>query len=130
MPCPSCGRRLRYISWRQRVADLVSTLDHLDQILAMVPGPPARVASNRIAVAGHSFGGQTAGNLLGLRVAGADGSPGNDLADHRVKVGVLLGTAGRGGDALTSFAAEQLPFLQATFNHMVTPALIVMGDND
>jgi pimeloyl-ACP methyl ester carboxylesterase len=116
--------------WRQRVADLVSTLDHLDQILAMVPGLSGRVASTRIAVAGHSFGGQTAGILLGLRVAGADGSPGDDLADRRVKAGVLLGTAGRGGDALTPFAAENLPFLQATFDHMATPALIVTGDND
>lgn len=105
MPCPSCGRRLRYISWRQRVADLVSTLEHLDQILATVPGPLARVASNRIAVAGHSFGGQTARNRRGLCVAGADGSPGNDLADHRVKVDVLLGTAGRGRDALRLLAA-------------------------
>ncbi len=43
---------------------------------------------------------------------------------------MLLATAGRGGDALTPIAAEHLPFLNATFDHMTTPALIVMGDND
>lgn len=116
--------------WRQRVADLVSVLDHLDQILATVPGLPDRVADGRIAVAGHSFGGQTAANLLGLRVDEPDGSPGSDRTDHRVKAGVLLGTAGRGGDALTPYAAEHLPFLQVSFEHMATPTLVVMGDHD
>jgi predicted dienelactone hydrolase len=110
--------------WRIRVDDLTRILDHLDLVEAAVPGLAGRLDRGRIAVAGHSFGGQTAGNLLGLRVHG------QDRADRRVSAGVLLATAGRGGAALTPYAAEHLPFLNPSFAAMTAPALIVVGDRD
>lgn len=80
--------------WRHRVEDLTLVLDELDALAAAVG---ARVDPDRIAVAGHSFGGQTAGNLLGLRVRDPRTGEAPDLSDVRVKAGVLLATAGNGG---------------------------------
>lgn len=116
--------------WRIRVQDVERVLDALDDIVAAVPGLGDRVDSERIAVAGHSWGGQTVSMLLGARVVGADGQPGPDKTDTRVKAGVLLATTGIGGDALTPFAAENFSFMSPDFDRLTTPALVVAGDHD
>ena len=116
--------------WRIRLDDLRSVLDHLDLAAAAVPGLAGRVDPGRVAVAGHSWGGQTAGMLLGARVLGADGVPGEDLSDPRVKAGVLLATAGRGGADLSPFAAEHFPFMNPDFSTMTAPVLVIAGDKD
>lgn len=115
--------------WRIRVEDLVRTLDGLDVLEAAVPGLAGRVDHSRIAVAGHSWGAQTASTLLGARVLDSAGIPGEDMSDPRVKAGVLLALTGL-GDELTPFAAEHLPFMRPSFDHMNAPALVVAGDHD
>ncbi|MEU1507861.1 chlorophyllase [Kitasatospora sp. NPDC005748] len=115
--------------WRLRIEDLTRVLDGLDVLEAAVPGLGGRVDRGRVAVAGHSWGAQTASALLGARVLDADGVPGESMADPRVKAGVLLAAAGLGDD-LTAFAAEHLPFLKPSFDAMTTPALVVAGDRD
>ncbi|MFI8279669.1 alpha/beta hydrolase family protein [Streptomyces sp. NPDC085929] len=115
--------------WRIRIEDLTRVLDELDVLEASVPGLRGRIDRSRIAVAGHSWGAQTASTLLGARVLDSDGVPGEDLSDPRVTAGVLLALTGLGDD-LTPFAAENLPFLRPSFGTMTTPALIVAGDND
>ncbi|MEU4515893.1 chlorophyllase [Nonomuraea wenchangensis] len=116
--------------WRWRVADLTHVLDRLDAVEAAVPGLAGRLDRDRIAVAGHSWGGQTASTLLGARVLDAAGRPGEDLSDPRVRAGVLLATPGTGGADLTPFAAEHFPFMNPDFTRMTTPALVVAGDQD
>ncbi|WNV88818.1 alpha/beta fold hydrolase [Umezawaea sp. Da 62-37] len=116
--------------WRIRVEDLTRVLDGLDLVEAAVPGLGGRVDRNRIAVAGHSWGGQTASMLLGARVVDPEGGPGEGMADPRVKAGVLLATPGTGGADLTPFAAENFSFMNPDFTHMTTPALVVAGDRD
>lgn len=122
-------RRPRF--WRFRVEDMKNVLDKLDVLEAAVPGLAGRTDRTRVAAAGHSFGGQTAGILLGLRVGDPQTGQADDLSDPRVKAGVLLATAGNGGDDLTPFAAENLPWLRhPDFGHMSAPALVVAGDKD
>lgn len=116
--------------WRIRVQDDVQVLDHLDLVDAAVPGLAGRVARDRIAVAGHSWGGQTVGMLLGARVLDADGQPGHSLRDPRISAGLLLTTSGTGGGQLTPFAAENFPFMNPDFSQLITPTLMVAGDND
>ncbi|MFE9726738.1 alpha/beta hydrolase family protein [Streptomyces sp. NPDC005794] len=116
--------------WRFRVEDMKRILDQLELLEAAVPGLSGRLDHSRIAAAGHSFGGQTAGNLLGLRVLDPVSGKAEDLSDPRIKAGVLLATAGRGGADLTSFAAEHFPFMNPSFANMVTPTLVVVGDRD
>lgn len=115
--------------WRFRIEDLKRVLDGLDVLEASVPGLSGRLDRSRIAVAGHSWGAQTASTLLGARVLDSDGVPGEDMADLRVKAGVLLALTGLGDD-LTPFAAENFPFMKPSFDNMTTPALIVAGDHD
>jgi fermentation-respiration switch protein FrsA (DUF1100 family) len=106
-------------------------LDHLDLLEAAVPGLAGRLDRGRVAAAGHSFGGQTAGILLGLRVPDPDRDKPADLSDSRVTAGLLFATAGRGGADLTPFAAENFPWLKnPSFADMTTPALVVAGDQD
>lgn len=117
--------------WRFRVADMKHILDHLDLLEAAVPGLAGRLDRSRVAAAGHSFGGQTAGILLGLRVPDQEGEEPEDLSDPRISAGVLLATAGRGGADLTPFAAENFPWLRnPSFADMARPALVVAGDHD
>jgi dienelactone hydrolase len=115
--------------WRFRVEDLTRVLDGLDVLAAAVPGLAGRLDHDRVAVAGHSWGAQTASTLLGARVLDADGVPGEDLSDPRVKTGVLLALPGLGDD-LTPFAAEHLPFMRPSFDRMTAPALVVAGNHD
>ncbi|WP_049575224.1 alpha/beta hydrolase family protein [Streptomyces sp. SBT349] len=115
--------------WLYRIEDLTRALDGLDTLEAAVPGLGGRVDRGRVAAAGHSWGAQTAGALLGARVLGPDGVPGEDLSDPRVTAGVLLAPTGLGDD-LSPFAAENFPFMRPSFATMTTPALIVAGDND
>ncbi|MDP9685259.1 MULTISPECIES: alpha/beta hydrolase family protein [Streptomyces] len=116
--------------WRTRIDDLTRVIDHLAGLEAAVPGLAGRVDHGRIAVAGHSWGAQSASMLLGARVLDADGAPGDDLTDPRVTAGILLAVPGRGGADLSPFAAENFAFMNPSFDRMTTPALVVAGDHD
>jgi dienelactone hydrolase len=116
--------------WKLRIDDVTRILDHLDVIEASVPGLAGRVDRSRIAAAGHSFGAQTVGMLLGARMREPDGGLSEDLSDPRIKVGVLLCAGGRGGDALSPLAREHFPYLNQVYPGMTTPTLVVAGDQD
>ncbi|MET9265108.1 chlorophyllase [Amycolatopsis sp. NPDC004079] len=116
--------------WRLRVEDLRHVIDQLDAVEAAMPGLSGRVDHRRIAVAGHSWGAQSASMLLGARIVEADGSVGEDLSDSRVTAGVLFAITGTGGADLSPFAAEHFPFMSPNFDGLKVPALIVAGDQD
>ena len=117
--------------WRSRAEDLTRVLDRLDVIEAAVPQLLGRLDHGKVAVAGHSMGGHTASLLLGARLTDPHDGTEVNLAEPRIKAGVLLAAPGRGGDALTESVAENFPFfLTADFSGMTTPALVVAGDQD
>ncbi|WP_371656569.1 MULTISPECIES: alpha/beta hydrolase family protein [unclassified Streptomyces] len=117
--------------WRTRVEDMTRILDQLDVIEAVVPQLLGRLDRSRVAVAGHSMGGHTASLLLGARLTDPHDGIEVDLADPRIKAGVLLAAPGRGGDALTDFTVENYSFFLTTdFSTMTTPTLVVAGDKD
>ncbi len=116
--------------WRFRVEDMKRILGELDIIESSVPGLHGRLDRSRIVAAGHSFGAQTTGMLLGARIIGPDGSVGEDMSDSRIKAGVLLAAAGRGGEDLSPFAAAHFPYMNPSFAEMTTRALVVAGDRD
>jgi hypothetical protein len=75
------------------------------------------------------MGGHTAGVLLGARHTDRDGKV-VDVAEPRIKAGVLLAAPGR-GDALSAYAREHYSFFSTIdFSMMTTPALVVAGDKD
>ncbi|ARP70075.1 chlorophyllase [Streptomyces pluripotens] len=117
--------------WRSRAEDMTRILDQLDVIEAAVPQLPGHLDHHRVAVAGHSMGGHTASLLLGARLTDPDDGAEVDLTEPRIKAGVLLAAPGRGGDALTTSAAERFSFMLTTdFSKMSTPALVIAGDKD
>jgi len=116
--------------WRFRVEDQKRILDQLDLIEASVPGLEGRLDRSRIAAAGHSWGASTASMLLGARFLSPKGGVAEDMSDSRIKAGVLLAVAGRGGADLTPYAREHFPFMNPIFENMTTPALVVAGDRD
>ncbi|WP_018654193.1 alpha/beta hydrolase family protein [Actinomadura flavalba] len=115
--------------WRVRISDLHAVLDGLGGILAQAGDLEHRADRDRVAVAGHSWGAQTAGTLLGARVFDADGKPGEDFSHPAVRAGALIAVAGT-GDTLTPFAAEHLPFIRPDYSTMTAPALVVAGGKD
>src|SRR6266550_1712189 len=117
--------------WRSRARDMTRILDQLDVIEAAVPQLPGCLDRSRVAVAGHSMGGHTASLLLGARLTDPHDGTEVNLAEPRIKAGVLLAAPGRGGDALSEFAAEHYSFFSTMdFSTMTTPALVVAGDKD
>lgn len=116
--------------WKFRVQDMKQILDELDFIEDSVPELKGRLDRNRIAAVGHSFGSQTTGMLLGARIIGTDGSLGEDMSDPRIKAGVLLTPAGKGGSDLSPFAAEHYSFMNPSYTEMTTPTLVIAGDKD
>ncbi|WP_246789502.1 alpha/beta hydrolase family protein [Acetobacter nitrogenifigens] len=119
------------IFWRSRVTDMSRILDWLDLIEASVPGLAGRLDKTRVAVAGHSMGGHTAGMLLGARLIDPDDGVEVDLVDRRIGAGVLLAAPVDGGSSLNAFATEAIPcFRHPNFATMTTPTLVVAGDRD
>lgn len=117
--------------WRHRVHDMTRVLDELDTLEAAVPGLAGRVDRSRVVAVGHSFGGQTAGILAGLRVTDPRTGVAEDLSDARVMACVQLATAGKGGQELTPFAHQNLPWLRdQDFSRITVPHLVVAGDDD
>ncbi|MFE1442692.1 alpha/beta hydrolase family protein [Streptomyces sp. NPDC058739] len=117
--------------WRSRAEDMSRILDRLDEIESTVPHLDGRVDHGRIAVAGHSMGGHTAALLLGARTADPDSGSEVDLAEPRIRAGVLLAAPGRGGDVLNGPMAPLVSFLDTIdYTTMTTPALVVAGDKD
>jgi predicted dienelactone hydrolase len=119
------------LHWRSRAEDMTRILDRLDMIEAAVPQLLGRLDRDKVAVAGHSMGGHTASLLLGARLTDPDDGTEVDLAEPRIKAGVLLAAPGRGGDAVTEFVAENYSFFSTMdFSKMTTPTLVVAGDKD
>jgi pimeloyl-ACP methyl ester carboxylesterase len=116
--------------WRSRVEDIKHILDQLQAIEASTPMLSGRLDTSRIAVAGHSMGGHTASLLLGMQLTDPKDGALVNLAEPRIKAGVLLSTAGSGA-GLSAFAAEHYPVMaRPSFAEMTTPALVVAGDRD
>ncbi|KAL8824843.1 MAG: hypothetical protein Q9191_004787 [Dirinaria sp. TL-2023a] len=119
------------VFWRSRVEDMKQILDQLDRIEAYLPEIQGRLDRSRITVAGHSMGGHTASMLLGMRLTDPEDGTIVDLAEPRIKAGVLFGAPGSGGADLSAFTTENYPFFRhPSFAEMTTPALVVAGDSD
>ena len=110
--------------WRERVAEMRAILDQLAEVERQAPALAGRLDHDRIAVAGHSFGGFTCGLLLGARLHG------EDFSDPRIRAGILLAAPGRGGSDLTPENAERFPFFDVDFSGIDTPTLVVCGADD
>jgi pimeloyl-ACP methyl ester carboxylesterase len=116
--------------WRHRESDLVHVLDRVDDMSGLIPGLRERLDHSRIAVAGHSWGAQSASVLLGATHPDPTDGSVVSMRDERVKAGVLLAVPGTGGANLSPFAAQNFPFMHPDFTTMEAPVLVIAGDRD
>ncbi|WP_386083493.1 alpha/beta hydrolase family protein [Vreelandella sp. F11] len=110
--------------WRERVDELRAILDQLAEIERQAPAIAGRLNHDRIAVAGHSFGGHTCSLILGGRLYG------EDFSNPRIRAGVLLATPGRGGADMRPEHARRFPFFDVDFSGIELPTLVVCGAED
>lgn len=117
--------------WRSRAQDMKHILDHLSEIESVFPQIQGRLDRSRVAIAGHSMGGQTASLLMGARTRDSAEDPLFDAFEPRIKAGVLLAAPGDGGDGISQRVKDNWTFLaEHTHAEMRTPALVVVGEND
>lgn len=118
--------------WRSRVEDMRTILDRLDEIEEAAPAFKGRLDREKVAVVGHSMGGQTAGMLLGARLTDPKDPTAQDvnLLEPRIKAGVILTAPGNGGDSLSEMAAANYTFFNPDFSHMTTRSFVVVGSDD
>ena len=104
----------------QRVADLTHLLDALDEVVSLVPQLSlTSIDQGKVAVAGHSFGGQVALALVGLGLIDPKTSADLDLRDLRFDVAVVLSGVG------------PLPNISnGAFNKLAVPIYSSGGTND
>lgn len=124
-----------------RAQDISTIIDNLDVIQKTVPTLQGRLDGSRIAVVGHSLGGNTASMLLGARLHldSSDPEPRNgnttliDMHEPRIKAGILItapGAPGPNGSDLTDVARKYSILRTISFEHLRTPALVVVGEKD
>jgi predicted dienelactone hydrolase len=110
--------------WRDRVIEMRAILDNLPEIERQAPAVAGRLNHDRLAVAGHSFGGHTCSLLIGGRLNG------EDFSDPRICAAVLLATPGHGGTDLKPEHARRFPFFEVDFSGIDVPTLVVCGSDD
>ncbi|KAI1324589.1 alpha/beta-hydrolase [Xylariaceae sp. FL0255] len=116
--------------WQSRPQDMIRILDHLDLIEETVPGLKGRLDRDRVAVAGHSFGAQSASMLLGAKNTDPRDESEFRPYDPRIKAGVIITGSGNGGSDMSENGKKMVPFYNLDFSSMTTPALVVGGDID
>lgn len=116
--------------WQERAVDLVRILDNLDSIETAVPGLKGRLDRTRVAVAGHSAGALTTALLLGASNTDPRDRSTWYKPETRIKAGVILAGIGNGGADISDLGKKLVPFYDADFSNMATPALVVYGDED
>ncbi|PYI03321.1 hypothetical protein BO78DRAFT_451962, partial [Aspergillus sclerotiicarbonarius CBS 121057] len=102
--------------WRSRITDMTTIIDRLPEIESRYPALlHGRLDHTRIAVAGYSLGGHTAGMLLGGTLLDPETNHALvDLSDSRIKAGILLAAPGNGnsGEGLSKMVVERFGFLK------------------
>jgi len=103
----------------ERIKDVTSVLDALDQVETAIPALHGKLDANWIAVAGHSFGAYVAQCHGGVKTL-VDGKPEN-LSDSRVKCVVAISAQGE---------SQNYGLTAESWFDARTPALHITGTRD
>ncbi len=103
----------------ERIKDVTSVLDALDQVEAQIPALKGKINRDAIGVAGHSFGAFVAQCQGGAKVM-IDGVL-TDLSDPRIKAVVPISAQG---------VSSTFGLTEQSWDKAVTPALYITGTRD
>lgn len=115
--------------WRTRVDQLRWLADHPEAIAARIPALRGRVDARRIAVVGHSFGGQSAALAMGATIAGPGSGVRTTHPAPGIRAAVLLAPPGHDA-GLTEEWKKRAPYLKLDWTTMRGPVLTVIGMED
>lgn len=116
--------------WKSRADDMIFCIDHLDEILAAIPGLAQRTDKNKIAAVGFSMGGHTVSMLAGMQLRDPVSGKTVTKPEPRIKAFVTLGAPGSGKD-VAEWALENYPAVKGTdYSTMARDTLVVVGDRD
>ncbi|KAI1339283.1 alpha/beta-hydrolase [Xylariaceae sp. FL0016] len=116
--------------WQSRATDMSFIVDNLSAVEEGVPFLKGRLDHDKVVVVGHSFGAFAASTLLGLTNTDPRDSSVFKGYDPRIKAGVVIGGTGNGGSDLSENGRKIVPFYGPDFSTMVSPALVVIGNED
>lgn len=116
--------------WKSRVEDMIFCIDHMDELLAAIPGLARRTDKDKIAAVGFSMGGHTVSMLAGMQLHDPVSGKTATNAEPRIKAFISLGAPGNGTD-IAEWTTENYPATKGTdYSTMTRDALIVVGDRD
>lgn len=116
--------------WKSRADDIIFCIDHIDEILAVIPGLAQRTDKNKIAAVGFSMGGHTVSMLAGMQLHDPVSGKTVTKPEPRIKAFVTLGAPGNGSD-MAEWALENYPAAKGTdYSTMSRDTLVVVGDRD
>jgi predicted dienelactone hydrolase len=103
--------------WRNRVRDITFVLDSIPALIKDFPELDGKIDTNKIGVAGHSYGGHTA-----MLVGGARTFPGGvSYADPRVKAILVMSPQG---------PSDQRGLTKESWTELKVPAMFMTGTAD
>ncbi|MCC6696367.1 MAG: dienelactone hydrolase family protein [Candidatus Hydrogenedentes bacterium] len=106
-------------AWNERTDDMRLVLDTLPRLHEHVPGCAGRVDTDRIGIAGHSFGAYTALLLAGATLVDKEGAT-YRFADPRPRAFLVISGPGRDTKGLTS----------DSFRDLSRPMMVLAGSHD
>lgn len=115
--------------WRSRITQLRWIATHLPIIERQVAALRGHVDSHRVAVVGHSFGGQTAALAMGADIVAPETGKIENLGIGDLRGAVLLAPPGD-FDGLVPLWKQRAPYLRLDWRSMRGPVLVIAGDAD
>lgn len=115
--------------WRTRALQVRWLADYPGALAARLPALRGRIDRARIAVIGHSFGGQTAALAMGATIAEPGTGARRTYAATTVRAAVLLAPPGHDA-GLTAEWKRRAPYLRLDWTTMRGPVLTVIGMED
>lgn len=107
-------------AWRARTGDLSAIIDSLDAIVADNPALHGRIDTDRIAIAGHSFGGYTVLLLGGATLTATTTGEVFEFADPRPRAVLVISGPGCDGMGLT----------KQSWRNVTRPLMVMAGSRD
>ncbi len=107
-------------AWRERTGDLVAIMDNLGHLAESVPQLAGKVNEERIAVAGHSFGGYTVMLLGGATLTDPARKEVFQFSDPRPRAVLIISGPGRDHMGLT----------EDSWNEFTRPLMVMLGSRD
>jgi predicted dienelactone hydrolase len=100
-------------SWYDRVRDITTVMDHLNQIQEFYPALKDKMDLAHIGIAGHAYGAYTAQLIGGATVKARGATTQQSVHDRRIQAVLLLDGEGSGQQGLTkqSWNSWQVPLM-------------------